>query len=83
MSDITKRAISASLKKLLGEKKLNKITVQDIADARGSTSGQTCREASGSAGRGLTRYGPIPLVQFQFYAIRTNVQVVFTQFPHE
>ena len=32
MSDITKRAISASLKKLLGEKKLNKITVQDIAD---------------------------------------------------
>jgi hypothetical protein len=58
-------------------------SVQDIADARGSTSGQTCREASGSAGRGLTRYGPIPLVQFQFYAIRTNVQVVFTQFPHE
>lgn len=32
MSDITKRAISASLKKLLCEKKLNKITVQDIAD---------------------------------------------------
>jgi len=32
MSDITKRAISASLKKLLREKKLNKITVQDIAD---------------------------------------------------
>ena len=32
MSDITKRAISASLKKLLGEKKLSKITVQDIAD---------------------------------------------------
>ena len=32
MSDITKRAISASLKKLLCEKGLNKITVQDIAD---------------------------------------------------
>ena len=32
MSDITKRAISASLKKLLCEKDLNKITVQDIAD---------------------------------------------------
>ena len=32
MSDITKRAISASLKNLLREKKLNKITVQDIAD---------------------------------------------------
>ena len=32
MSDITKKAISASLKNLLREKKLNKITVQDIAD---------------------------------------------------
>lgn len=32
MSDITKRAISASLKNLLEEKKLNKITVQEIAD---------------------------------------------------
>ena len=32
MSDITKRAMAASLKKLLGEKKLSKITVQDIAD---------------------------------------------------
>ena len=32
MSDITKRAISASLKKLLCEKTLSKITVQDIAD---------------------------------------------------
>ncbi len=32
MSDITKRAISASLKNLLKEKKLNKITVQEIAD---------------------------------------------------
>ena len=32
MSDITKRAIGASLKNLLREKKLNKITVQDIAD---------------------------------------------------
>lgn len=32
MSDITKRAIAASLKTLLKEKKLNKITVQDIAD---------------------------------------------------
>lgn len=32
MSDITKRAIAASLKNLLKEKKLNKITVQDIAD---------------------------------------------------
>ena len=59
-------------------------SVQDIADARGSTSGQTCRdarEASGLAGRGLTRYGPIPLVQFQFYAIRTNVQVLFYTIP--
>ena len=32
MSDITKRAISASLKKILCEKNLSKITVQDIAD---------------------------------------------------
>lgn len=32
MSDITKRAISASLKNLLKGKKLNKITVQEIAD---------------------------------------------------
>lgn len=32
MSDITKRAISASLKNLLREKSLNKITVQEIAD---------------------------------------------------
>lgn len=35
MSDITKRAISAALKNLLKEKKLNKITVQDIADECG------------------------------------------------
>ena len=32
MSDITKRAISASLKRLLLTKSLNKITIQDIAD---------------------------------------------------
>ena len=32
MSDITKRAISASLKKLLLTKSLNKITIQDITD---------------------------------------------------
>ena len=32
MSEITKRAISASLKNLLKEKSLNKITVQEIAD---------------------------------------------------
>ena len=32
MSDITKRDISASLKKILCEKNLSKITVQDIAD---------------------------------------------------
>lgn len=32
MSNITKRAIAASLKNLLKEKKLSKITVQDIAD---------------------------------------------------
>ena len=32
MSDITKRAISASLKKLLGEKTFSNITVLDIAD---------------------------------------------------
>ena len=32
MSNITKKAIAASLKNLLKEKKLNKITVQDIAD---------------------------------------------------
>lgn len=32
MSDITKRAISASLKKLLLTKNLNKITIQDITD---------------------------------------------------
>lgn len=32
MSDITKRAISASLKNLLREKSLSKITVQEIAD---------------------------------------------------
>lgn len=35
MSDITKRAMSAALKNLLKEKKLNKITVQDIADECG------------------------------------------------
>lgn len=35
MSDITKRAMSAALKNLLREKKLNKITVQDIADECG------------------------------------------------
>lgn len=35
MSDITKRAMSAALKILLKEKKLNKITVQDIADECG------------------------------------------------
>ena len=32
MSDITKKAISASLEKILCEKKLSNITVQDIAD---------------------------------------------------
>ncbi len=32
MSDITKKAISASLKRLLLTKNLNKITIQDIAD---------------------------------------------------
>lgn len=32
MSDITKKAIATSLKNLLKEKKLSKITVQDIAD---------------------------------------------------
>ena len=35
MSDITKRAMSVALKNLLKEKKLNKITVQDIADECG------------------------------------------------
>ena len=35
MSDITKRAMSAALKNLLKEKKLNRITVQDIADECG------------------------------------------------
>ena len=35
MGDITKRAMSAALKNLLKEKKLNKITVQDIADECG------------------------------------------------
>ena len=32
MSDITKNALAASLKKLLNRKTLNKITVKDITD---------------------------------------------------